>query len=200
MSIKVQVASKNPIKIQAAKEAFETFFHDVKITPIDVTTLNSPNNYLNQVQWTNQPIGELETFEYSQRRVQLIRDYNPEFDYYVGLEGGISQTRFGTHRIIVFCTVADPVYIETVRGCEIPLPSHWYEALVDDPFLELGTIVDKASGIENIKQKQGAIGFFTDNKINRKDILKETLIMCLIPFRNRTLFQFSSDKKEKKCH
>jgi len=197
LPIKVQVASKNPIKIQAAKEAFAVYSHDVQITPIDVSTFDSQNNYLKKLQWTDQPVGEVETFKYSQRRVQMIRDRNPEFDYYVGLEGGITKTRFGTYRIIVFCTVADHVHIETVRGCEIPLPSHWYEALVDDPFLELGTIVDKASGIQNIKQKQGAIGYFTSNKINRKDILKETLIMCLIPFRNRALFQISREEKEK---
>ena len=191
MSIKVLVASKNPIKIQATKEAFDEYFPDVKITSIDINNLDPKNDFKKQLQWMNQPVGELETCEYSQERVKLIKNNYPNFDYYIGLEGGITQTRFGSYRIIVFCTIADPVHIETVRGCEIPLPIHWYEALTADPLLELGNIVEEASGIQNIKQKQGAIGFFTHNKINRKDILKETLIMCLIPFQNKTLFQIS---------
>ena len=47
------------------------------------------------------------------------------------------------------------------------------------------------SGISNIKQKEGAVGFLTRNVVTRFDILKQSVIMALIPFLNPTHFEIT---------
>lgn len=60
---------------------------------------------------------------------------------------------------------------------------------------ELGEIVTKASGVPNIKQKQGAIGFLTDSTLTRAAVIKHTIICALIPFLNPNHF-FPSTTRE----
>ncbi|MHA2226372.1 MAG: inosine/xanthosine triphosphatase [Candidatus Hodarchaeales archaeon] len=184
MAVKVLVTSKNPVKIRATREAFSYFYSDFVLSSFEVNNLDPERTQLN-----SQPIGDDQTFKSSRWRVERARKYKPEFDYYVGIEGGITVTRFSQDRIVVYSSVGNHTYIETVRGCEIPIPHSWYSKLVQNPEIELGDLVAEISGVPNIKQKQGAIGFLTNNFLQRFDILKHSIIVALIPYLSPTLFK-----------
>ena len=173
------VASKNPVKIKATKEAFHSFFK--------VFSVESSETVLTASKHT-QPVGEDETREFSRSRILKVKELNPGYDFYVGIEGGIVKLNSKEARIIVYTSVGNHGKIETIRGCEIPLPIDWYKSLKEDEFRELGDLVEKESGVTNIKQKQGAVGYFTNNYVTRIDILKQSVIMALIPYRNEQLF------------
>ncbi|MFX0149520.1 MAG: DUF84 family protein [Candidatus Hodarchaeota archaeon] len=181
--IKVLIVSNNPVKIQASREAFSCFFGNLSFDWLKVGDYSRNANQLKI-----QPIGEEETYRASRGRVKWARTQHAFFDYYVGIEGGIAAGFQEKPRIIVYCSVGSHSIITTVRGCEIPLPPIWYNQLLKTTQKELGDLVTKVSGISNIKQKQGAVGFLTNNVLKRVDIIKHGVIMALIPFLNPKLY------------
>ncbi|MFX0015428.1 MAG: inosine/xanthosine triphosphatase [Promethearchaeota archaeon] len=183
MIVRVLIASSNPIKVRAARESFSYFYEELEFSELDAKDLDPHCVHLK-----SQPIGEKETYESSRWRVKQARNQNPNFNYYVGIEGGVVLTAHNQPRIVVYSSIGDQTFISTVRGCEIPLPLRWYEELVSSPHKELGDIVSKISGVDNIKQKEGAVGFLTQNFIKRIDILKQSMMMALIPFLNPRFF------------
>ena len=185
MTIPIIIASKNPIKIEATRKAFLNYFKQIYLESYDPKILS-------------QPIGEKETYETSRRRVKLVREKNPDANFYVGIEGGISLNFYDVPRIIVYCSVANHSYIETLRGCEIPLAKAWYDSLTKWEYQELGDLVSDISGIKNIKQREGAIGYLTGNYVNRVDILTHGVAVALIPFTNRSIFPIIENNSEKR--
>jgi len=185
MTVKILITSKNPIKILAAQHAFSCFYDNVSVVCLDIE---------DTLELNSQPVSERETYECSVRRVEYTRLNHPfktDIDYYVGIEGGIALTLQGNPRIIVYSTIGDHSVTNTVKGCEIPLPSQWYNELENNSQLELGDLVTRVSGVSNIKQKEGAVGFLTNGIVKRYDILKQSVIMALIPFLHPTLYEKS---------
>ncbi|MFX0126238.1 MAG: inosine/xanthosine triphosphatase [Candidatus Hodarchaeota archaeon] len=185
MGIEVLVVSKNPVKIRAAQEAFSSFYEKLVISNIEISEIDPTGVHVK-----TQPLGEEQTYETSRWRVNSARDHRPGFDFYVGIEGGVVLTR-NNPRIIVYSSVSNNSFIETIRGCEIPLPQNLYTQLINSPNSELGDLITNISGISNIKQKEGAVGFFTRKIVTRFDILKQSVIMALIPFLNPNLFEIT---------
>lgn len=184
MVIKVVITSKNPVKIKATRDSFSLFYDNIIFLE-----LGTENGGL-----TPQPIGEEETYNSSRRRVEYGRRLKPNFNFYVGIEAGvIVNTTSNNARIVVYSSVGDNNDIETVRGCEIPIPSQWYKELVERHHNELGDLMSNITGIQNIKQKQGAVGFLTRNITKRYDILKQSVTMALIPFLNPSLFDVQTN-------
>lgn len=183
MRIKVLVISINPVKIRAAQEAFSSFYDNPVISTVNITDID-PKGVHQRVQ----PIGEKQTYEASRWRVEWAKNHQSTYDFYVGIEGGVVLTPHNKPRIIVYSSVSNGLFIETVRGCEIPLPQHFYEQLLNSHHAELGDLMTNVSGITNIKQKEGAVGFLTRNVVTRFDILKQSVLMALIPFINPDYF------------
>jgi inosine/xanthosine triphosphatase len=188
MKLQVLVISMNPVKIRAAQEAFSNFYDNPVISQFDITKVDPKGVHLKA-----QPIGEEQTYEASRWRVIKARNHNPGFNFYVGIEGGVVLTPHKKPRIIVYSSVSNSSYVETVRGCEIPLPNQFYEELCNSPHMELGDLMTNISGISNIKQKEGAVGFLTRNIVTRLDILKQSVMMALIPFLNPNHFILTID-------
>lgn len=178
----------NPVKIRAAQEAFSSFYDNTVITNIDFTELDPEGLHLK-----TQPIGEAQTYESSRWRVKRAFNHNSRFNFYVGIEGGVVLTPHNKPRIIVYSSVSNGSHIETVRGCEIPLPQQFYEQLLNSRHAELGDLMTNISGVSNIKQKEGAVGFLTRNIVTRFDILKQSVMMALIPFLNLNYFELTID-------
>jgi inosine/xanthosine triphosphatase len=183
MRIEVLVISMNPVKIQATQEAFSSFYDNPVISNVDITDIDPKGVHLKA-----QPIGEEQTYEASRWRVKKARNHQSSYDFYVGIEGGVVLTSHNKPRIIVYSSVGNGSFIETVRGCEIPLPQQFYEQLLNSHHTELGDLMTNISGISNIKQKEGAVGFLTRNIVTRFDILKQSIMMALIPFLNPDYF------------
>ena len=48
--------------------------------------------------------------------------------------------------------------------------------------------MDHATGEDNTKQKNGAVGVFSRNALNRKSISVDSVIVALIPFLNKEIY------------
>ncbi|MHA1993672.1 MAG: DUF84 family protein [Candidatus Hodarchaeales archaeon] len=178
-NIKVLVASKNPVKIKATIDAFQLFFRDpiIDSQEVVVPTTNA-----------SQPIGEDQTSTHSKLRVIQARENHQGYDYYVGIEGGVVKVDSNNARIVVYSSIGHELAIETIRGCGIPLPLEWYNALTTHKYHELGDLAAQKSGVPDIKKKQGVVGFFSQNYVTRYDVLKQSVIMALVPYLNPSLF------------
>lgn len=81
--MKILIGTKNPGKIEGARQAFATYFEDVSIEGISVDS-----------EVGNQPINE-EIFQGAKNRVKNVKQYAKEndiqADYYVASEAGITN-------------------------------------------------------------------------------------------------------------
>ena len=77
--MKILIGTKNPGKVQGAKEAFEKYYKNIEIEPINVSSDVS-----------NQPVNK-EIFEGAKNRVKNLKKYaeenNINADFYVASEG-----------------------------------------------------------------------------------------------------------------
>ncbi|MCH7834500.1 MAG: DUF84 family protein [Proteobacteria bacterium] len=77
----VVVASRNPVKQSAVRQAFSSQFPsvDLELIPVDVESgVNA------------QPDGDEETRRGARSRVDAARRARPDADFWVGLEGGVA--------------------------------------------------------------------------------------------------------------
>jgi len=175
---RVMVGSTNPVKIEAARDAFRAYFSDARAEGIAV-----PSGV------PDQPVGEA-TFEGARNRADaLYRKHESEAlggDFFVGIEGGVIQHvgrwfAFGAVCVMDACGRmgfgASPLF---------ELPAGVAEALRAGE--ELGHVIDRLSGQSNSKQQGGAIGHFTRGAVDRKAIYAQGTVVALVPFLNEALF------------
>ena len=66
------------------------------------------------------------------------------------------------------------------------LPKKVTEKLLNG--IELGDVIDELISTENSKQHEGAIGFFTNGVMSRKELYMYGLIVAMIPFLHDKLY------------
>ncbi len=172
--MKVVVGSKNPVKIESVKEAFSKYFDDFEIESSNVES-GVPD----------QPVGD-DTFTGARNRARDLMQFNPGFDFYVGIEGGIAQQ---FNRWFAFgCMCIIDKNGEEAFGTS---PHFELPKIVTDQLLagkELGDVMDEIMNTQNSKHKDGAIGFFTNGVMNRKELYLQGLIVALAPFVHKNLY------------
>lgn len=176
--MKILVGSKNPVKIASVEQAFANYFENLEVTGIDVSSGVSI-----------QPVNE-ETFIGAQNRALMLKEINENenlsADFFVGIEGGIAQ-QFGKWFAFGCMCVIDK-FGKTGFGTSphFELPKSVIEKLLSG--LELGDVMDEIQNEQNTKQKNGAIGFFTNGVMNRKELYVEGLKVAIIPFLHKEMF------------
>ena len=175
----VVVASMNPVKIGAAREAFASVFpaESIDVTGIDVDSGVG-----------DQPDSDAKTREGARARALRARDAAPDADFWVGLEGGVDVF---DDQLMAFAWMAIKGRkgdISEARSATLPLPPA-VKALVDAG-MELGEANDRVFSTVNSKQGGGAYGLLTDGRYTRESIYAQTLIIALTPFVNRLYPQF----------
>lgn len=178
--MKILVGSHNPVKIDAAKEAFGRFFNDVEVIGHKV-----PSGV------REQPIGDEETFQGARNRAHALVTYNKQksivADYCVGIEGGIFQLNHTWYDSAVFCILNNKKE-EGLGLCPFfSIPTIFVDRLLHGG-AELGPLTDELTGSINSKQKEGTVGILTRGVVTRKDFYVPGIIMALIPFFNRSLY------------
>lgn len=174
---KVVVGSKNPIKIQAVSEAFGNYFTDAEVLGIDVSS-GVPD----------QPFDD-ETFIGSENRARALYEQmnaSGEYDYFAGIEGGIVKVFNSWFALGCICLMNREGKKSFGTSALFQLPDEWIERLRGG--MELGHLIDEVTGDKNSKQKNGAIGYLTQNVLTRKDIYIEGVITALIPFLNKDIY------------
>ena len=176
--VKILVGSHNPVKISAAEEAFLKYFDEVEVRGISV-----PSGV------PHQPIND-ETYRGAENRAAKLKELNGienlGYDFFVGIEGGISET-FGKWFAYGCMCIIDKTgrkSFGTSPHFEIPDPVT--ERLLNRE--ELGHVMDDIMKTENSKVKGGAIGFFTNDVMDRKELYLGGLIVALVPFLHKKLY------------
>ena len=172
---KIVITSKNPIKIQAVKDAFAKMFFDQEFEYESVSA---------QSDVANQPMSDQETLLGATNRV-MNAEKVIESDFYVGLEGGIQDLG---HEMESFAWM----FIKSgdksgkARTATFFLPQKVGELIRGG--MELGDADDIVFGKTNSKQSNGAIGLLTHDVITRGSFYTEAVCMALIPFKNPELY------------
>lgn len=173
--MKVLVASQNPVKIAAVASAFSNFFSDCQ-----TTGKSAPSGV------ADQPLNEA-TFAGAENRARfLLENHADQADYFVGIEGGLIHC-FNTWLALGAVCIMNS---KGVKGLGISpgfqLPDKIIARLQAGE--ELGHVIDAISGEHNTKQKSGAIGFLTNEVMDREKLYVSGIIMALVPFLNQPIF------------
>ena len=174
--MRVNIGSKNPVKIEAVKEAFSLFFKDVKVDGFNVGSGVEP-----------QP-KSLEEITLGAKN-RAINCFNG-CEYGVGLEAGIFplNNSLTGYMDVCCCMIYDGTKIVGIGfspGFEHP---QYVTKRILREGLEVGQIFDEMVGEDNVKQKQGAVGILAHDKYSRKDFIKAGIIMALLPILNKELY------------
>ncbi|HOJ36917.1 MAG TPA: inosine/xanthosine triphosphatase [Ignavibacteriales bacterium] len=176
--IKLVVGSKNPVKVNAVKKGFQKVFPD---TQFEIIGIDVPSNV------SEQPMTNEETLQGAINRALNCKKSNPDANYYFGIEGGVDILN---NQMEVFAWI----YIVDNQGnhglsrtASFFLPPSIQKLILQG--MELGHADDLVFQRKNSKQQNGAVGMLTNNLIDRTKYYEEAVILALIPFINKELYQ-----------
>jgi inosine/xanthosine triphosphatase len=176
--MKILVGSKNPVKISSVEDAFKNYFDNIEVIGIEIES----GVFV-------QPIND-ETFTDAQNRAMKLKGLNDKqnlsSDFFVGIEGGIAKQFDKWFAFGCMCVADKEGRIGFGTSPHFELPDNVVEKLLDG--IELGDVMDEIQNQQNTKQKHGAIGFFTNGVMNRKELYVEGLKVAVIPFLHKEMF------------
>ena len=176
--MKILVGSKNPVKIASVEEAFKNYYSDITVMGIEVESGVSI-----------QPVND-ETFLGAQNRATRLKELNNAEnlggDIFVGIEGGIAKQFDKWFAFGCMCIIDKEGKIGFGLSPHFELPHSIIEKLLHGT--ELGDVMDEIMNQQNTKQHHGAIGFFTNGVMNRKELYIEGLKVAVVPFLHKDMF------------
>ncbi len=176
--MKVLVSSRNPVKIEAVEDAFRKYFGDVEVIGIEAKSHVPP-----------QPIND-ETYIGAQGRALHLKEINEAenlgAEYFVGIEGGIAEEFDKWFAFGCMCVVNTKGEVGFGTSPHFELPKSVSDQLLKG--IELSDVMDVLTNTENSKQHNGAIGYFTNGVMDRKELYVQGLIVAMIPFIHKELY------------
>lgn len=177
--LRLVVASKNPVKINAAKEAFELSSDlSIAIEAVDVASGVAA-----------QPMTYDETHLGAETRVDnaiaLSEKKGIDADYFIAYEGGVDVFEDGPKTFAIVC-ISDGQTKIFGQSATLPIPMCIYNELLNN--IELGSAMDSLFNTVNIKQKGGAIGQLTKGLETRMSVYKSATVLTLSRFTHSSLF------------
>jgi inosine/xanthosine triphosphatase len=176
--MKILVGSQNPVKIASVEESFANYFKTNEVIGVDV-----------QSGVSHQPFGD-ETFIGARNRADELKKLNDEnyldADFFIGIEGGVIYQFKKWFAFGCLCIIDKEGDTGFGISPQFELPEHVVEKLQRG--IELGDVMDEIQNEENTKQKQGAIGYFTNGVMNRKELYIEGLKVAVVPFLHKKMF------------
>ncbi|XJZ26520.1 DUF84 family protein [Bacillota bacterium Lsc_1132] len=161
--MKVIIGSKNPAKIKAVKNAFQE-----KMT--ELISIDIPSGV------NEQPFSDEETIQGAINRARNALKTGGG-DIGIGLEGGVQETNQG----LMLCnwgalatSELDPFI---AGGARVLLPEEIADRLRAGE--ELGPVMDDYAKKQNVRKTEGAIGIFTNGRINRADMFTHIMSMLV---------------------
>jgi len=166
--MKVLIGTKNPGKIEGAKQAFERYFDNVEIQGIPVSS-----------EVSDQPINE-EILKGAKNRIKNLKEYasnnNIEADFYVSSEAGITNL-LGEWIDINAVVIEDLEGFQSIGTSQgFPIPDKYIEEIKET---ELGTVMDKIFDGNQLGKGKGGISFLTKDEVSRIDLTRNAFIMAL---------------------
>ena len=166
--MKVLIGTKNPGKIEGARQAFERYFDNVEIEGIPV---NSDVG--------DQPVNE-EIFKGARNRVKNLKEYsknnNIKADYFVSSEAGITNL-LGEWIDINYAVIENTEGLQSAGISQgFPIPDKYIDEIKRT---ELGDVMDRIFSGKDLSKGKGGISLLTKGEISRIDLTKNAFIMAL---------------------
>lgn len=166
--MKILMGTKNPGKIEGARQAFEKYFENIEIEGIPVSSNVG-----------DQPVNE-EILQGAKNRVKNLKEYaknnNIKADYFVSSEAGI--TNLLGEWIDINCVVVENKEglqsVGTSQG--FPIPDKYIDEIKET---ELGKVMDKIFSEKELGKGKGGISFLTKGEVSRIDLTRNAFIMAL---------------------
>jgi inosine/xanthosine triphosphatase len=190
-TIRIAVGSKRSPKLEAVREALVALGpllrpkSNFEVTGFEVET---------GVSHTPRSCAEL--MAGARGRCEALRDGGERAAYFVGLEGGldvISEDGNETGRRLVF--LESWAYVSDAggrgfygRSGAILLPDALAIEVLDRG-TELSHAIEAYTGMQGVRDSQGAWGILTKNLINRQESFRIAVISAFAPFFNAALYQ-----------
>ncbi len=176
--MKILMGTKNPGKIQGAREAFEKYFDNVEIEGIAVDS-----------EVGDQPFDE-EILQGAKNRVKNLKEYakknNIEADFYISSEAGITKL-LGGWIDINLAVVENNEGIQSIGTSQgFPIPDKYIEEIKET---ELGKVMDKIFSGNELSKGKGGISYLTKDEISRIDLTRNAFIMALTKFINGDIWR-----------
>ncbi len=165
MSWQIAVASTNPAKINAVRDAFALAFPDVQCQVSGYKTASGV---------AAQPMTSAETLLGADNRLRNLQQQQ-HADFYVAIEAGLDDGM-----TFAWMRISNGSREGRARSASLQLPAVAVQRLEQGD--ELGDVMDDLFGTQNIKQAGGAIGLLTQHKLSRSSVYQQALILALIPF------------------
>lgn len=178
----VIIASTNPVKINAAQQAFTAMFPRTSFA-FEGVAANSGVSA--------QPMSSAETQQGAENRVAHACTLRPNADYWIAFEGGVEDREDDRLGSIVWVVALNRSGNKSAeRAASFTLPPA--VANLVRAGKELGEADDIVFGRSNSKQTNGAVGLLTGDIIDRTGFYANAAILALIPFRNPKLYPAAS--------
>lgn len=166
--MKILMGTKNPGKIEGARQAFEKYFDDINIEGISVDSNVS-----------DQPVNE-EIFQGAKNRVKNLKAYaeknNLEADFFIASEAGITDL-LGDWIDINAVVIEDSKGFQSVGVSQgFPIPNKYIDEIKST---ELGKVMDKIFGGKELGKGKGGISFLTRDVVTRIELTKNAFVMAL---------------------
>jgi inosine/xanthosine triphosphatase len=174
---RVIVASKNPVKINAAQIGFDSMFEAEKFVFEGVAVGSDVSD---------QPMGDGETFQGALNRATKAKEQFSSADFWIGIEGGNISHSESEMEAMAWIVVLDKNKLGKARTAGFFLPQKVI-ALINQGY-ELGHADEIVFGLNNTKQKMGTTGLLTNNVIDRTQYYVQAVILALIPFLKKDLY------------
>ena len=174
---KIIVASKNPVKIKAALTGFQ------KMSPSQTFEIEGVSAVSGV---SDQPQSDTETLQGARARVEHARAQHPSADFWVGIEGGIEDKNKEMEAFAWIVVHSKEGGMGKAKTGTFFLPPRFAGLIREGK--ELGEAGDIVFGSANSKQANGTTGLLTDNASDRESHYTETVVLALIPFKNRHLY------------
>lgn len=172
----IVVASKNPVKINAALAGFCAAIPNRLFRAIGISADSCV---------ADQPASDDETRRGAKHRAVAAQADRPDADFWVGIEGGI-ETIGGQMFAFAWVVIRSANQTGQSRSGAFLLPPS-VQALVREG-KELGEANDIVFAKRNSKQQGGAIGLLTADVIGRQQLYEHAVVLALVPFVSTELF------------
>lgn len=167
--MKIAIGSTNPVKIEAVRQMAAQIWTAVDLCPVSVDSGVSA-----------MPLTDAETLEGARQRAMASLTAVPLAQLGLGLEGGVQQ--MGDTLFLQGWVVAvDGNGRCGVGGCpRLTLPQSVAQRILAGA--ELGPLMDELTSQANMKQKEGAVGVFTNGLVKRQEAFAVAVAYALAPF------------------
>ena len=175
------LASKNPVKVEATRDAFTRMFPEESFTLHQAAV---PSGV------ADQPMSHQETYQGAFNRASGAQKQIPQADFWVGIEGGVEAWGDELAAFAWMVVLSATCSANSCTGTFFLPPE---VARLVRQGTEMGEADDIVFNRTNSKQGEGACGILTHNVINRKELYEHALILALIPHRNPALYEAKSE-------